>query len=64
VGDLGLTYTVRFADELSRRVYFLTAEDAPIEREASVGTWNGGTLAVDEQVNAFTVTVTNTEVGP
>jgi hypothetical protein len=64
VGDLGLTYTVRFADELSRRVYFLTAEDAPIEREASVGTWNGGTLAVDEQVDAFTVTVTNTEVGP
>ena len=62
-GALGLSYTVRFEEFPSRTVYFLTAEDAPIEREASVGTWNGGRLAISERVEAFTVTVTNTEVG-
>jgi hypothetical protein len=63
-GEMGLTYTVQFEELPSKTVYFLTDPDAPIDREASVGTWNGGELQISERVEEFTVTVTNTEVGP
>lgn len=62
-GEMGLTYTVRFEEFPSRTVYFLTDPDAPIEREASAGTWNDGRLELTERLEEFTVTVTNTEVG-
>lgn len=60
---VGLEYTFQFDTAPSQAVYFDTAEDADIERSASHGTWNGPTLEITEQVDEFTVTITNTEIG-
>ena len=62
-GALGLEYTFVFDSAPSQAVYFMTADESDLEREASVGTWNGATLEVTEQVEEFTVTITNTGVG-
>jgi hypothetical protein len=61
--SVGFEYTFQFDDQPAQAVYFHTAEDADIERSASTGTWNGATLEVTEQVDEFTVTITNTGVG-
>jgi len=60
---IGLEYTFVFDEPIAQTVYFHTVEDAPIERDSDVGSWNGGTLEVSEQVEEFTVTITDTEVG-
>jgi hypothetical protein len=60
---VGLEYTFRFEEPPSVAVYFHTAEDADIERSASQGSWNGGTLEITDQVDEFTVTITNTVLG-
>ena len=62
-GGVGLEYTFTFEQQPAQVVYYHTAEDADIERDASVGTWDGATLQIAEQVEEFTVTITNTGVG-
>jgi hypothetical protein len=57
---VGLEYTFTFEDLPAQVVYYRTADDADIERDADVGTWDGGTLQIAEQVEEFTVTITNT----
>jgi len=59
-GGVGLEYTFTFDEIPAQVVYYHTAEDANIEREASVGTWDGATLQIAERVEEFTVTITNT----
>jgi hypothetical protein len=60
---VGLEYTFQFEQSPSQAVYFLTAEDADIERNADTGSWDGGTLEITEQVEEFTVTINNTRLG-
>jgi hypothetical protein len=62
-GTLGLRYTFQFDSAPSDPVYFLTAEGDKFERTASAGTWDGPTLEVPAETEAFTVTVINTRVG-
>jgi hypothetical protein len=62
-GTLGLRYTFQFDGAPSDPVYFLTAEGDKFERTASAGTWDGPTLEVPAETEAFTVTVINTRVG-
>jgi hypothetical protein len=60
---VGLEYTFTFEEMPAQVVYYHTAEDANIERDASVGTWDGATLQIAERVEEFTVTITNTGLG-
>jgi hypothetical protein len=60
---VGLEYTFQFEQTPSQAVYFHTAEDADVEREASMGSWSGGTLEITDQTTEFTVTITNTGGG-
>jgi hypothetical protein len=60
---VGLEYTFTFEEQSSQVVYYLTAGDADIERDASIGTWESGTLTIAEPVEEFTVTITNTGLG-
>jgi hypothetical protein len=60
---VGLEYTFRFENTPARATYYHTAEDAEIERDADVGTWENGTLRIGQRVEEFTVTITNTGLG-
>jgi hypothetical protein len=56
-GKNGLTYKFEVHEEHSEPVFFLTDSEASIEREASKGSWNDGTLEVPAGTTEFTVTL-------
>ncbi|PSP93575.1 hypothetical protein BRC91_08225 [Halobacteriales archaeon QS_4_62_28] len=54
---VGLTYTFSLKDPPAGTIYFITDTGSDIERSASVGTWNGGTLEVPAGTSTFAVTM-------
>lgn len=54
---IGLEYAFEIDDPPAEPIYFLTAADADIEREASTGEWDDGVLEVPAGESTFSVTV-------